>query len=111
MDALSETRQTPEREPVSKTTEFSVHHDLASDRMQAERDPIKVFPRRGQWLVDYGSYAHGYYSTRSLAVAEGRAAARRERRELSINDLPETPRPAICGVGMKRDYRRQRDPT
>ena len=32
--------------------------------MTAETDPIRVFPKDGKWLVDYGSYAHGYHETR-----------------------------------------------
>lgn len=94
MDAMSQAHQTPERETVSKKTESSIDHGPASDRTKAETEPIRVRPRQGKWLVDYGSYAHGYYATRSQAVAEGKAAARREGRELSINDLPDTPHSA-----------------
>lgn len=33
--------------------------------MTVETDPIRVFAEDGKWLVDYGSYAHGYHSSRS----------------------------------------------
>jgi hypothetical protein len=29
--------------------------------LNAETDPIRVFQREHEWLVDYGSYAHGYH--------------------------------------------------
>ena len=75
------------REPVSKKPDSLVDHGQASERAQAASGPIKVFRQEGKWLVDYGSYANGYYPTRSQAVAEGKAAANRERRDLSIDDL------------------------
>ena len=51
-------------------------------------DPIKVYARNGKWLVNYGSYAHAWYGTRSEAIKAGTNAARLERRELVVE--PET---------------------
>jgi hypothetical protein len=82
MHELKEARQTPEREAASKPT---VLRDLAFERAKAETDPVRVYRRKQEWLVDYGSYAHGYYPTRRQAVAVGAAGARREGRELSIS--------------------------
>jgi hypothetical protein len=50
----------------------------------AETDPIRVFPRDGKWLVDYGSYAHGYHATRREAIETATRAAHDEQRELTI---------------------------
>lgn len=50
----------------------------------SETGPIRVFARDGKWLVDYGSYAHGYHMTRSEAIATARHAARCEQRELVV---------------------------
>ena len=50
----------------------------------AESDPIRVFARDGKWLIDYGSYAHGYHLTRSDAIETATRAARSERRELVL---------------------------
>jgi hypothetical protein len=50
----------------------------------AERDPIRVFAKNGKWLIDYGSYAHGYHMTRATAIETATRAAQRERRELVI---------------------------
>jgi Uncharacterized protein conserved in bacteria (DUF2188) len=52
--------------------------------MTAETDPIRVFLKDGKWLVDYGSYAHGYHETRREAIETATRAARVERRELTI---------------------------
>ena len=52
--------------------------------MSAETDPVRVFPRDGKWLVDYGSYAHGYHATRREAVEAATRAAHDEHRELTI---------------------------
>ena len=52
--------------------------------MTADTDPIKVFPRDGKWLVDYGSYAHGYHATRREAIETAKRAARDEQRELTV---------------------------
>jgi hypothetical protein len=52
--------------------------------MTAETDPIRVFPRDGKWLVDYGSYAHGYHRTRREAIETATRAAQTEQRELTI---------------------------
>jgi hypothetical protein len=30
--------------------------------------PVKVFATDGKWVVDYGSYAHGYHPTRVEAM-------------------------------------------
>jgi hypothetical protein len=49
-----------------------------------ETDPIRVFTKNGKWLIDYGSYAHGYHLTRRAAIQTATHAARRERRELVI---------------------------
>jgi hypothetical protein len=46
--------------------------------------PIKVFPRDGRWVVDYGSYAHGYHPTRAEAVQVATLAAHYEHRELIV---------------------------
>lgn len=50
----------------------------------ADSEPIRVFSRNGKWLIDYGSYAHGYHLTRGAAIQTAARAARRERRELVI---------------------------
>ena len=47
-------------------------------------DPIRVFAREGKWLVDYGSYAHGYHETRDEAIQAATRAAEAEQRELVI---------------------------
>jgi hypothetical protein len=47
-------------------------------------DPIRVFLKRGTWLVEYGSYARGRHSTRAAAVAEAARAAVAEDRGLVI---------------------------
>ena len=54
--------------------------------MSSEFGPIRVFAKKGMWLVDYGSYAHGYHATREEAVATGTKAARDEHRELVIEE-------------------------
>jgi hypothetical protein len=54
----------------------------------SETDPIRVFVRDGKWLVDYGSYAHGYHVTRCEAMATATHAARREHRELVVEAEP-----------------------
>jgi hypothetical protein len=46
--------------------------------------PIKIFVRDGKWVVDYGSYAHGYHLTRVEAIKTARLAAHYEHRELVI---------------------------
>ena len=46
--------------------------------------PIKVFSRNGKWLVDYGSYAHGYHTTRDEAVQTATLAAHYEHRPLEV---------------------------
>jgi hypothetical protein len=50
----------------------------------SETDPIRVFLEKGQWLVDYGSYAHGFHATRDAAIQTAPAAARSERRGLLV---------------------------
>ena len=50
----------------------------------AETDPIRVFAKDGKWLIDYGSYAHGYHPTRDEAIKTATRAAQNERRELLI---------------------------
>jgi Uncharacterized protein conserved in bacteria (DUF2188) len=52
--------------------------------MTAETDPIRVFPKDGKWLVDYGSYAHGYHETRREAMETATRAAKTEQRELAV---------------------------
>jgi hypothetical protein len=54
----------------------------------SESGPIRVFPRDGRWLVDYGSYVCAYCATRSEAITAGTEAARIEYRELMIEDAP-----------------------
>jgi hypothetical protein len=46
-----------------------------------------VFPKKDLWLVDYGSYAHGYHATREEAIATGTQAARDEHREFVVEEL------------------------
>jgi two-component system, response regulator / RNA-binding antiterminator len=72
-------------------------------RAKAEKGPIRVFRRGETWLVDYGSYTHGYYGTRAEAVDEGKAAASREGRELEIDDLRQAPRATVRNFGMTGD--------
>ncbi len=50
----------------------------------SESGPIRVFPRDGRWVVDYGSYVSAYCETRSQAIVVGTEAARLEHRELLI---------------------------
>jgi hypothetical protein len=50
----------------------------------SESGPIRVFFRDGKWLVDYGSYAHGFHATRGEAIETAQRAAQVERRELVI---------------------------
>ena len=52
--------------------------------MTAETDPIRVFAKDGKWLVDYGSYAHGYHPTRREAIETATRAARDEQRQLTV---------------------------
>jgi Uncharacterized protein conserved in bacteria (DUF2188) len=52
--------------------------------MTAETDPIRVFPKDDKWLVDYGSYAHGYHQTRREAIETATRAAQTEQRELTV---------------------------
>jgi hypothetical protein len=49
-----------------------------------ETDPIRVFARNGKWLIDYGSYIHGYHLTRIEAIETGTRAALSESRELVV---------------------------
>jgi hypothetical protein len=85
MHELEEARQTPRRESPPRPTRSSAVRDFASERVKAETEPTRVYRREREWVVDYGSYAHGYYPTRSEAVKAGEAGARRERRGLSIS--------------------------
>jgi hypothetical protein len=50
----------------------------------SETDPIRVFARNDKWLIDYGSYAHGYYLSRGEAIHAATDAARVEHRTLVI---------------------------
>jgi hypothetical protein len=50
----------------------------------SEADPIRVYPRNGKWLIDYGSYSQGWYLSRSEAIEVATRAALDERRELTI---------------------------
>ena len=50
----------------------------------SETDPIRVFERNDKWLIDYGSYAHGYYVSRREAIDVATDAARVEHRTLVI---------------------------
>jgi hypothetical protein len=54
-------------------------------------DPIRVFAREGKWLVDYGSYAHGYHDTREEAIETAARAAEVEQRELEVEPVAEEP--------------------
>jgi hypothetical protein len=60
-----------------------------------EADPIKVYARDGRWLVNYGSYVHGSYDTRSEAIKAAAAAALVEQRELTIEPEREVPVPGF----------------
>jgi hypothetical protein len=85
MDELEEARQIAGGERASRTIGPPASQDPTVERLKAETDPIRVFQREHEWLVDYGSYAHGYHPTRSQAVAAGEAAARDEGRKLLIS--------------------------
>jgi hypothetical protein len=50
----------------------------------SEADPIRVYARNGKWLIDYGSYAQGWYLSRREAIEVATKAAVHERRELTI---------------------------
>jgi hypothetical protein len=54
----------------------------------SESDPIRVHPRDGRWLVNYGSYIQGYHDIRAEAIEVARAAAFVEQRELTIEPEP-----------------------
>ena len=54
----------------------------------SETGPIRVFARKGKWLVDFGSYAHGYHTTRDEAIQTATKDARDEHRELVIEGEP-----------------------
>jgi hypothetical protein len=54
----------------------------------SETDPIRVHPRGGRWLVNYGSYVQGYHETRAEAIEVATAAALVEGRELTIEPEP-----------------------
>jgi hypothetical protein len=111
MDELKAAGQLPGRKPASIPIEPPVLRDFAFERVKAETDPIRVYRRKRDWLVDYGSYAHGYYPTRSQAVTAGEAGARREGRELSISAADNTringSLPADAApLARRRDHRR-----
>jgi hypothetical protein len=53
----------------------------------SETGPIRVFAQKGKWLVDYGSYAHGYHVTRSEAIRIATRDAKKEHRELVVQEL------------------------
>ena len=50
----------------------------------APTGPIRVFARDGRWVVNYGSFAHGYHLTRVEAVKTARLAAHFAHRELVV---------------------------
>lgn len=50
----------------------------------SESGLIRVFARNGKWLVDYGSYAHGYHDTRDEAIRIATADAKKEQRDLVV---------------------------
>lgn len=60
----------------------------------SETGPIRVFARNDEWLIDYGSYAHGYYPSRGEAVHVARDAARAEHRTLVIEAVAQVRRTA-----------------
>jgi hypothetical protein len=43
-----------------------------------------VYARNGKWLIDYGSYAQGWYQSRREAIEVATKTAVHERRELTI---------------------------
>ena len=43
-----------------------------------------MYARNGKWLIDYGSYAQGWYQSRPEAIEVATKAAVHERRELTI---------------------------
>ena len=52
----------------------------------SELGPISVYPEDGRWVVDYISYARGFYATEAEAVATATKAALDEGRELLLTD-------------------------
>jgi hypothetical protein len=50
----------------------------------SETGPIRVFAGHDKWLIDYGSYAHGYHLSRNEAIDVATDAARDEHRSLVI---------------------------
>jgi hypothetical protein len=52
--------------------------------------PIRLFARDGKWVVDYGSYAHGYHLTRADAIKTATLAAYVEHRRLVIEPTADT---------------------
>ena len=47
-------------------------------------DAIRVYAEEGAWVVNYGSYANGFHTTRNEAIQAATDAARSEGRELVI---------------------------
>lgn len=60
-----------------------------------ESDPIRVFPKDGEWLIDYGSYMHGSHRTRGEAIETAWDAASAEGRELVVEVETDAARDAI----------------
>ena len=70
-------------------------HEQAAEALRfkaSHLDPIRVFPQNGQWVVDYGSYANGYHSSRRKAVETATKDARDECRELVVEASPGDPK-------------------
>ena len=70
--------------------------------------PIKVYAKDGKWVVNYGSYAHGYHLTRAAAVQTATLAAHYEHRELVVADLssPSELRTVREALGLADSYAR-----
>jgi hypothetical protein len=60
-------------------------------RRKSRLGAIRVFFRDGNWLVDYGSYAHGYHLTRAEAIETATRNARDEGRDLVVEPGPDDP--------------------
>lgn len=59
---------------------------LGEPLTDAEIKPIRVHRKGASWQVDYGSYVQTYHDSREEAIGAATTAAKREHRELTIED-------------------------
>jgi hypothetical protein len=73
-----------QEEAAEAAERFAASVSTQGKENMTEADPIRVYCRNGEWVVDYGSYAQGHYGTRGDAVKAGTDAARQECRKLTV---------------------------